>query len=63
MTEKVDQFVKSQGVNMDWEKLRLEKFTAVVGAGEKKEIYSKTSEKSNQGPYVEKGMTSNNKEL
>ena len=59
-SERVDQQVRSAGVTLDSENLRINKFRAVTES--KKRPEGKSAERTNQGPYRERGMESNNME-
>lgn len=67
-TEQVEQRVRAEGVGLDWENLKLEKFKAMMDAANKKyekesaadEMPGKAANKTSQGTYREKGMKSNN---
>ena len=66
-TEQVEQRVRAEGVGLDWENLKLEKFKAMMDAANKKYEHeadkmglSKAANKTSQGSYRESGMKSNN---
>jgi len=61
-TEQADQTAKLHGIDLDQETLQLNKYKAIKDADNRDKVVeiSKTSNKTSQGPYREKGMTSNN---
>jgi len=62
-TEQADQTAKLHGIDLDQETLQLNKYKAIKDADNRDKVVemSKTSNKTSQGPYREKGMKSNNK--
>lgn len=74
-SEKVDQQVKANGVELDWEKIKIERAESTHRMITEREqerdnraklvsdiMTQKSAEKRGQGPYRERGMKSNNQE-